>query len=62
MKKVVLGLLLAGLSLSAQETRREAVHPSANPAYVEQVLRDGATRARAEANATMQLVRRHVGL
>ncbi len=33
MKKVVLGSLLAGLSLSAQETRREAVHPSANPAY-----------------------------
>ena len=35
---------------------------AADPGYVEDVLRDGAQRARAEAQTTMELVRQRTGL
>ncbi len=43
----------------ARERRKEL---SQNPDYVEQVLRDGAHRARAEAQQTMAQVREAVGM
>jgi tryptophanyl-tRNA synthetase len=43
----------------ARERRKEL---AANPEYVEGVLREGATRARAEAQKTMDLVRKATGL
>jgi tryptophanyl-tRNA synthetase len=43
----------------ARERRKEL---AANPEYVECVLRDGAKRARTEAQKTMELVRQATGL
>jgi tryptophanyl-tRNA synthetase len=42
--------------------RQKRKELAARPDYVEQVLRDGACRARAEAQKTMELVRRAVGM
>jgi tryptophanyl-tRNA synthetase len=50
---------IEGFFRPARERRKEL---ASNPDYVEEVLRDGAYRARTEAHKTMQLVREAVGM
>jgi tryptophanyl-tRNA synthetase len=55
-------MLLAGLDGYFAPFRKRRQELAADPAYVEGVLADGARRARREAQATMALVRRAVGM
>jgi tryptophanyl-tRNA synthetase len=55
-------LLLEKINAFFGPARQRRKQLAANPAYVEDVLRAGARRARAEARATMALVRRAVGM
>ena len=57
-KKLLLGKIDAYFA-PARARRKEL---AANPSFVEEVLRKGAQRARAEAQKTMQLVREAVGM
>lgn len=56
------GMLLAKIESHFAEARERRKQLAANPAAVEEVLRKGAARARAEAHATMALVRKAVGM
>jgi tryptophanyl-tRNA synthetase len=55
-------LLLEKLNAYFGPFRERRKQLAANPDYVEEVLRSGAQRARAEAQKTMELVRRAVGM
>ena len=54
--------LLARIDAHFADARTRRKDLAAKPDYVEDVLRDGAKRARAEARATMALVRDACGL
>src|SRR5262249_38765698 len=55
-------MLLAKIDAYFGPARQRRKQLAADPAYVEDVLRDGARKARAEARATMELVRAAVGM
>ena len=56
------GMLLEKINAYFGPFRERRKQLAADPGYVEDVLRDGARRARAEAEKTMALVREAVGL
>jgi tryptophanyl-tRNA synthetase len=56
------GMLLEKINAHFGPFREKRKELAAKPDYVEGVLRDGAKRARAEAQKTMELVRRAVGM
>jgi tryptophanyl-tRNA synthetase len=56
------GMLLAKIDAKFGPARERRKQLAADPASVEQVLRDGARKARAEARQTMELVRQAVGM
>ena len=56
------GMLLAKIDAKFGPARERRKQLAADPASVEDVLRDGAHKARAEARKTMELVRRAVGM
>jgi tryptophanyl-tRNA synthetase len=55
-------LLLEKIDAAFGPARHKRAELAAKPAYVDGVLRDGAAKARAEAQKTMELVRGAVGL
>jgi tryptophanyl-tRNA synthetase len=55
-------LLLEKINATFGPAREKRKHLAANLDYVEEVLRKGAQRARAEAQQTMELVRKAVGM
>lgn len=56
------GMLLAKVDAKFGPARERRKQLAADPTSVEDVLRDGASKARAEARKTMELVRRAVGM
>jgi tryptophanyl-tRNA synthetase len=54
--------LLAKIDTCFEPFREKRKQLAANPGYVEEVLRNGARKARAEARETMKLVREAVGM
>jgi tryptophanyl-tRNA synthetase len=56
------GMLLAKIDAKFGPARERRKQLAADPASVEEVLRKGARKARAEAQKTMELVRRAVGM